>query len=219
MGVKYLTGKRLTKRIRKVMAGNKSWMCVAFLGPTWPEELFDGGVPPKDLRVLCDLRMGMTVKKALCVGGAPVNESLRHLPDQQMHAKIYASDEGAVVCSANASRAALSSVDRVEDGVWLPPGSKAYGKAEATFETRYRSALPVDADALARAPEHLMGLGAASVFQGQAVIFKGPPTLLQLLHRDPEALKGIHFVFSNEDVTKAVKEGAKAAMEEDVARN
>jgi len=121
MGVKYLTGTGLAKRIRKVMAGDNPWMCVAFLGPTWAEELFDRATPPVGLRVVCDLRMGMTVQKALRIGGAPNNKRLRHLPDQQMHAKIYASDNGVVVCSANASRAALSSVDRIEDGVWLPP--------------------------------------------------------------------------------------------------
>ncbi|TRD21928.1 hypothetical protein [Palleronia caenipelagi] len=218
MGVKYLTGKRLAKRIRKVMAGNKPWMCVAFLGPTWAEELFGGGVPPKDLRVLCDLRMGMTVQTALRVGGAPNNESLRHLPDKQMHAKIYASDRGAVVCSANASRAALSSNNRIEDGIWLSPGGEAFREAEATFETRYSKAVSVDADAFARAPEHLGGLSAAAIGQDQAVVLKKPPTLLQLLRSDPEAFKGIRFVFSKEDVAKAVEEGAKAVMEEELDR-
>jgi len=219
MGVKYLTGKGLAKRIRKVMAGENPWMCVAFLGPTWTEELFDGGVPPEDLRVVCDLCMGMTVQKALRVGGAPDNERLRHLPDQQMHAKIYASDKGAVVCSANASRAALTFDNRVEDGVWLPPGGKAYRKAKATFETRYSRALRVDADALRRAPEHLGGLGAAAVGANETVDLRNPPTLLQLLRHDPEAFKGIRFVFSNEEVTKAVKDGAKAVMNEEVARD
>ncbi|KFI28113.1 phospholipase D-like domain-containing protein [Paenirhodobacter enshiensis] len=214
MGVKYLTGEGLAKRIRKVMTGDNPWMCVAFLGPTWAEELFDGGGPPKNLRVLCDLRMGMTVKTALRAGGAPNNERLRHLPDQQMHAKIYASDEGVVVCSANASRAALSSVDRIEDGVWLPPGGKAHRKAEATFEARYSNAVRVDADALARAPEHLGGLGAAAVGANEAVDLGKSPTLLKLIRHDPEAFKGIRFVFSNEDVTEAVKAGVKAIMDE-----
>lgn len=219
MGVKYLTGKGLAKRIRKVMAGDNPWMCVAFLGPTWTEELFDGGVPPEDLRVVCDLCMGMTVQKALRVGGAPDNERLRHLPDQQMHAKIYASDKGAVVCSANASRAALSSVDRVEDGVWLSPAGKAYRNVKATFETRYSRAVRVDADALARTPEHLGGLGAAAVGENETVDLRNPPTLLQLLRQDPEAFKGIRFVFSNEDVTETVKKGAKAVMDEEVTRD
>ncbi|PJE26514.1 hypothetical protein SAMN06297129_3995 [Pseudooceanicola antarcticus] len=216
MGVKYLTGEGLAKRIRKVMTGDNPWMCVAFLGPTWAEELFDGRVKPENLRVVCDLRMGMTVQTALRAGGAPDNERLRHLPDQQMHAKIYASDGGAVVCSANASRAALSSADRIEDGVWLPPGGKAHREAEATFETRYSNAVRVDADALERAPEHLGGLGASAVGTNEAVDIGNSPTLLQLIRHDPEAFKGIRFVFSNEDVTEAVKAGAKAIMDEEV---
>ncbi|MCZ4365517.1 hypothetical protein [Sulfitobacter dubius] len=165
------------------------------------------------LRVVCDLRMGMTVQKALRIGGAPNNKRLRHLPDQQMHAKIYASDNGVVVCSANASRAALSSVDRIEDGVWLPPDDEAYRKAKKTFEKRYEKAVRVDADALAEAPEHLAAHGAAAIDLGNS------PTLLQLLRHDPEAFKGIRFVFSNEDVTDAVKAAVKAVMEEEVARD
>lgn len=42
---------------------------------------------------------------------------------------------------------------------------------------------------------------------------------MQLLRQDPEAFKGIRFVFSNEDVTETVKEGAKAVMDEEVARD
>lgn len=216
MSVEYLTGKELSQRIREVMAGDNPWMCVAFLGPTWAKELFDGAALPESLRVVCDLRMGLTVQKALRVGGAPNNTRLRHLPDQQMHAKIYASDNGAVVCSANASHAALSSEGRVEDGVWLPPEGQAYSTAQNTFETRYSKAEPVGADALANAPEHLGASAAAAVGSGQAVVLKDPPTLLQLLRHDPEAFRGIRLVFSNEDVSEAVKEGAKAVMDEEV---
>lgn len=211
MGVKYLTSAGLAERIREVVAGENPWMCVAFLGPTWTEELFDGTAPPEDLRVVCDLRMGMTAQTALRVGGAPNNNRLRHLPNQQMHAKIYASDRGAIVCSANASHAALSSGDRVEDGVWLPPGGEAYRKAKKTFQRRFSEAVPVDAKALASAPEHLGG--------DQAIDPENAPTLLQLIRHHPEEFKGIRFVFSNEDVAKAVKEGAKAIMEEELARD
>lgn len=213
MGVKYLTGEGLAKRIRDVMSGDNPWMCVAFLGPTWAKELFDGGVTPENLRVVCDLSMGMTVQAALRVGGAPNNERLRHLPNQQMHAKIYASDMGAIVCSANTSHAALSSVNRVEDGVWLPPDDEAYHDAKKTFEKRYKKAVRVDACALARAPEDLRGVGAAAVDLGNS------PTLLQLLRHAPQAFKGIRFVFANEDVTKAVKAEAEAIMDEEVARD
>ncbi|WP_312529072.1 hypothetical protein [Paracoccus sp. (in: a-proteobacteria)] len=219
IGAEFLTGTGLAKRIRKIMAGDNPWMCVAFLGPTWTKELFDGGGPPKDLRVVCDVCMGMTVQEALRIGGAPNNEHLRHLPDQQMHAKVYGSDKGAVVCSANASRAALSSADRVEDGVWLPPGGNTYRKAKASFERRFGEAVRVDPDALARAPERLGGLGIAVVGESEAAVLRNPPTLLQLLRHDPEMFKGVRFVFSNEKVTQAVEQGAKAVMEEMVTRD
>ena len=90
-----------------------------------------------------------------------------------------------------------------------PPDDEAYRKAKKTFEKRYEKAVRVDADALAEALEHLAALGAAAVDLGNS------PTLLQLLRHDPEAFKGIHFVFSNEDVTDAVK----AVMDEEVARD
>ncbi|HDZ82311.1 MAG TPA: hypothetical protein ENH56_13885 [Roseobacter sp.] len=213
MGTKYLTGKRLAKCIRLVMAGDEPKMCVAFLGPNWAEELFDDGAPPKELRVVCDLRMGMTVRAALCVGGAPNNDRLRHLPNREMHAKVYASATGAVICSANASHAALSSGKRIEDGVWLPPGGKAYCKAASTFDERFGKAVPVDADALARAPEYLEASGATIVDRGQPHRFAPPTTILQLLRQEAKAFKGIWFVFSKENVSRAVQEGAKAAMD------
>jgi len=97
--------------------------------------------------------------------------------------------------------------------VWLPPGSKAYSKAVSTFEKRFGKAVPVDADALARAPEHLEGPWATVVGQGQAHRFKTPPTVLQLLRHEPKAFKGIRFVFSKDNVSRAVQEGAKANME------
>ena len=95
----FLTGKALSTRIREVMAGGRPRMSVAFLGSGWPGELF-GGAAPEDLRVVCDLAMGMTVRAALTAGGAPDNPDLRHLPSTEMHGKVYLSKAGAVVCSA-----------------------------------------------------------------------------------------------------------------------
>ena len=103
--------------------------------------------------------------------------------------------------------------------MWLPRKCKAYRETKATFDTRYSNAMRVDADALARAPEHLGGLGAAAVGANEAVDFRNPPTLLKLLRQAPEAFKGIRFVFSNEDVAEAVKKGAKAVMDKEVERD
>ena len=109
----YLTGVALKDAIGEIMAGDNPRMCVAFLGRTWPEELFETGERPKDLRVICDLQMGGTVRAALKAGGAPDNPNLRHIKSKGMHAKVYLSDLGAVVGSANASKAAFDA-SRIE---------------------------------------------------------------------------------------------------------
>jgi len=57
----YLTGDDLTVELKKVMAGKRPRMCVAFLGKGWAEILFKGSAP-KNLKVICDLNMKGTTQ-------------------------------------------------------------------------------------------------------------------------------------------------------------
>ncbi len=191
------------------MEGNKPRMCVAFLGPDWLDELFEGSVP-KGLRVVCDLRMGMTTRHALEAGGAPVNDKLRHLPDSEMHAKVYLSEVGAVVCSANASTSALSCEVRIEDGVWVGPQTRTFKQIKKEFKKRYKQAVRVDAAALEAAPKHVNGAGEKSRLPDGL-------TLVEALERDPDAFRGIRFVCTSTTVSKPVQDAANKELDREAA--
>jgi hypothetical protein len=205
MATIFLTGAALSARIRKVMKGNKPRMCVAFLGPEWVTELFDGSTP-SELRVICDLKMGMTPKSALIAGGAPDNKALRYLQDTEMHAKVYLSEGGAVVCSANASSRALSATNRIEDGLWIGPETDAYAQVAEQFEARYQDGTVVDQTALEVAP--------LSVFApGDKQELPAGLTLDEALRRNPQAFHGIRFICTDTNVSKHIQDEANTLID------
>ncbi|KMK68183.1 hypothetical protein [Puniceibacterium sp. IMCC21224] len=199
----FLTEQDLRDRIRKVMAGSRPRMCVAFLGPDWVEEVFEGKLP-KDAQVICDLRMGFTVRAALQAGGAPNNERLRYLPDTEMHAKVYLSDDGAVVCSANATNAALSGRCRIEDGIWVKAGGATHKKICKQFEERYEAAEQVNNSALDRAP---VCFGRPNLAEGL--------TLVEALRSDPIAFQSVYFVCSTDVVVPEIRTAANRRLDEE----
>ena len=91
---------------------------------------------------------------ALKAGRAPDNKRFRHIAGTEMHAKVYLSDEGAVVCSANATQAALSAQNRIEDGIWVKAGGRnVQGDPEAVQRSfRRTTAVRVGQAALDAAP-------------------------------------------------------------------
>lgn len=208
MPATYLTGRSLTKQIRKVMAGTEPRMCVAFLGPNWQREVF-GDTIPENLKIICDVGMGLTSRGALSAGGAPHNNRLRHLPENEMHAKIYLSEIGGIVCSANASARALSSAKRIEDGVWVGPDSEAYAQLKKTFTKRYKESAAIDASTLASAPEYV----------NDGVKKTGDPvglTLTELVRHDPNVFCGMRFIFTSTTTPKKIRDAADdRLLEED----
>lgn len=179
-------------------------MCVAFLGPNWVEEVFGDALPPEEAKVICDLSMGATVRAALTAGGAPYNKRLRHIAGTEMHAKVYLSDEGAVVCSANATQSALSTRNRIEDGIWVKAGGATYEAIQKRFKERYKTAVQVDQAALDAAP----------VYTGRPNLPDGL-SLVEILRRDPGAFHGIRFVCSTEHVDRAVRDAANRRLDEE----
>lgn len=197
----YFTGERLRNVIRYVMQGNKPRMCVAFLGPNWTHELF-GGAPPQALKVICDLSMGATTRSSLEEFGAPKNEKLRFLHNTQLHGKIYISESGAIVCSANATYSGLSREDRIEDGVFIPANSSVFDNIAKEFEQRYAVSRKVTQDKLDDAAVYLPyteeKVGSSQV----------ATSFLNLILRNPSAFRGVGFTFSQRSVSKKVKDSA-----------
>lgn len=100
--------------------------------------------------------MGGTPKAALIELGAPTNPRL--LVRDGLHAKIYVSDRGAVIGSANASKNGLGFVPGdsgrlIEAGTFYPAGTPAYRAASAAVDELIDAAKPVDSNDVDRAPE------------------------------------------------------------------
>ena len=116
--------------------------------------LFPEGL--EDATLVCDISMRGTPKAALIEMGAPTNPKL--LVRDGLHAKIYVSDRGAVIGSANASNNGLGLVPSgsgrlVEAGIFCPVGIPAYRAAAAAVDRLIRAATPVDGGDVARAPD------------------------------------------------------------------
>lgn len=201
---KYLTGKPLSKAIRKVMLGKNPKLCVAFLGPNWREDVFPKGVP-KNLKIICDLEMRATVQSALEAAGAPKNANLKYFPGKEMHAKIYMSDDGAVVCSANASTRAFADPNRIEDGILISPKSSAFHAVLKEFENRFEEADQVDEEALLCAPKRVnRHLGSVEGL-----------SLIEAIKKSPSSFDGVGFAFTRDTVDDDVVKVVKKMMNEE----
>jgi hypothetical protein len=96
----FLTGDSLSEKIKEVCSGKNVRIAAAFWGKGAVDTLFDGKLP-EDAQIICDISMGGTNPDELREMGAPNNPALRFLDG--LHAKVYLSDKGCVVGSANAS--------------------------------------------------------------------------------------------------------------------
>lgn len=206
--VDYLTGMNLSERIKGVMTGANPSMCVAYLGPKWPELLFDGGTLPIGLRVICDVAMHVTPKKALRVGGAPNNKNFRYLPGVELHAKLYLSETGAVVCSANATKGGLATEGRVEDGIFIGPDEQGFQKIAETFAERFKASKKIKQEQIDAAPVRMPG-------GRRDHTFDKPPTILQALRHDPDFFKGVWFVFPETPTEEEIVNAANKQVNQD----
>ena len=206
MTSEYLTGADLNAKILETLQQPNPKMCVAFLGPDWVTTLFSDK-PPASLKVICDLEMGVTTRQALSNFNAPNNKKLRHLPGMELHAKVYLSEEGAVVCFANASRSALKNSKRIEDGVWFSSDDPNYKKVANEFASRWERSKKIGKEELMKAPL-FMPSGSDSPENSS------PRTLLQLVRTNSEKFDGISFVFSEAPVPQEVRDEARRRSKE-----
>lgn len=133
----FLYGEALSERIRDVVRGKNLRCAVAFWGAGAVEELFGNEILDReDVWIVCDISMGGTNPDTLCALGAPNNENLGHI--EGLHAKLYHSDAGMVVGSANASRNGIGFMNNaaglVESGMFIKSGTKTWKAARTWFE-------------------------------------------------------------------------------------
>ena len=127
----FLKGDDLSKKIRKVVKGKDARCAVAFWGLDAVKELFgQKRLEREDVHVVCDLGMGGTNPKTLRALGAPDNPNIRYLDG--LHAKVFLSESGAVVGSANASNNGIGfmggNAQLLEAGAYFASDSDAWRK-------------------------------------------------------------------------------------------
>lgn len=204
----FIYAEKLREKIIYVMNGKSPKLSVAFLGNGWLKTLFNG-TAPEDLKIICDLKMHITPKSALIESGAPNNKNLRFLENTELHGKIYLSDLGAIVTSANATYSGLIKNNRLEDGVWIPADSPAYQSINQEFEKRFLRSSQIGKKELDTAPLDL------PTYEKKTTPSNKPRTLFDAIRHDHTQFRGIGFIFSSNTIRSEVIEEVNQILEEE----
>lgn len=216
---KFLDDKELGPAIRELIKGADLRCAVAFWGDGAVKSLFQQGRVPADARLICDIFMGGTNPRELEALGAPTNVGLAHI--RGLHAKVYLSDRGLIVGSANASNNGIGFLDvagLVEAGTFHEVGSDAYSGASDWFNATWNRSRLIGPDELelARAAWRRRKASTRAAPSPAA----DPKSLLQSVLAAPSSFRGVGFVFSSGTSTAAHrKEGADAMVVEDDDRD
>ncbi len=191
----FLTGADLSARIRQLLSHSNIRCAVAFWGSGAAKLLRTcSGTNRSDAKIVCDVSMGATFPPELKRLGAPDNEKLRYL--NGLHAKVYISDAGAVVASANVSSNGIGFTDKgaglVEAGTFHAPDEVAWRNIVQWFDQVYEDAKRIDDDALALAQRRWSPPKGA----GKPIYPVRANSLLDMVRADPELFAGIGFVFT-----------------------
>lgn len=108
----FLVGQALQEKVRHVLGGNDVKCAVAFWG-AGAEKYFEFADPEKKVQIICNLSMGGTNPRV--IRSLLKNHSITQSDD--LHAKVYVSDLGAVIGSANMSINGLG-VESLSDSKW-----------------------------------------------------------------------------------------------------
>ncbi|MGA1799315.1 phospholipase D family protein [Sphingomonas sp. 4RDLI-65] len=202
----FLAGAELAAAIRDVLSGADVRCAVAYWG-NGIEKAFPPSDGPPAVRIICDVTRGGTSPKALVTMGAPRNKDLRHVPD--LHAKVYISDRGAVVGSANASDNGIgfgAAPGLIEAGVLLRPDAQSFAEAAAWFETLWDRSRKVGKKALDMAKARFRPGG----MPGDRPV--RPGSLLDRIAADPDRFTEICIVLAHNGSTPKQRERARSAM-------
>ncbi|SFA61995.1 hypothetical protein SAMN04487972_1433 [Paracoccus halophilus] len=188
----FLTGADLTRKIREIVGGENVKCAVAY----WGDHGFEF---TEDWMIVCDIVGGSTSSSALAQLGAPDNRNLKHVKD--LHAKVYISDNGVIIGSANASARGLGDAGHyrplLEVGTFHRHGGETWTQAVEWFHELFEEANAVDTMALEIAQQ---------AYRPPATPFStsraegGIMDFLDLVRLRPEKFsgKGICFLFCEE---------------------
>jgi len=195
---KFLTGTKLSSKIQEICQSDNVRCIVAFWGDGAKKYLF-GDTVQEGTKIICDLSMGATNPAELREMGAPDGEKIRHVPG--LHSKVYMSDAGIVISSANASNNALrfeaSKSGHLEAGVFHRRDSKVFKQSKKWFSGIWKNAKRVDDSALENAETEWNIRKWARNIAHPVPTSVGKTTLFQMISAHPEAFNGIKFLFSD----------------------
>jgi hypothetical protein len=202
----FLSDRELGPAIKELMKGTGLRCAVAFWGHGAAYNLFGDEPLAYGTKIICDLTMGGTNPGELKALGSPENENLKHLPG--LHAKVYISDQGLILCSANASNNGigfLSFAQLCEAGSFHNPKTDTYIDAVRWFDEIWKKAEVIDDLALEKALN--------SWLRRTPVHPKGLPlldtSLLDSVFKYPDQFRGIGFVFTS--ATSRIKDRDETA--------
>ena len=201
----FLTGSELSAAIRYVLGGSDLRCAVAFWGKG-SSDLVNRQSGTRDLRIVCDISMGGCHPDALRRFGAPDNADVRY--HDGLHAKVYLSDRGVVVGSANASDNGIGfgfqGAILAEAGTFHTQASVAWTKASEWFDTLHSDAWQVDEAALERA---------GRLFRPRrnpcAPVAGRAGSLLDIIVAEPDRFDGIGFVLASTSCTEKERAAAR----------
>jgi hypothetical protein len=148
----FLAGDDLSRKIREVVKGKDVRCAVAFWGRDAVKELFGTeGLERDDVKILCDISMGGT-------NPATLERIIKHYPDNHghvlgLHTKVYHSNAGMVVGSANASANGIGfdrqAAKHLETGIYLGPEAASWKTARKWFDELWKNSITLDETAIA----------------------------------------------------------------------
>ena len=197
----FLDDRSVGPAIVDLLRGSDVRCAVAFWGAGARSALLEDSVPT-DARIVCDISMGGSNPTELRALGAPGSRSVRHLPG--LHAKVYLSDRGLIVASANASDNGigfLGAAGLVEAATYFPQGSETYAAASAWFEVIWRRSSPLDSEAVEAAEAAWRSRPRTRAADRKTTA--DPRSLLDTVSADPGSFRGVGFVFTSGTSTKA----------------
>jgi hypothetical protein len=201
--VEFLTDQALAASIQSLMKGREIRCAVAFWTENGVDQLFPEEIPD-GVKILVDISMGNTSPSALEKLGAPGNPYLKH--SDRMHAKVFLSDAGLVVGSANATGGALGSRN-TEAGTFHPAGSPAWRQALEWFDECFSDAGTVGRDQITLA-ELLYRPGPAKNLPE----LPRSGSLLDIVRIASDRFVGVGFAFSGTVATPEEKKAVRRAV-------
>lgn len=128
----------LKNKIKEIISRKNSCIASAFLGFGSEKNI------PDSSRVICDIGMGGTNANSLIEIRKKLGNDLRWM--SAFHPKVYLSDVGCIICSANLSNNGVGFLGQnglIEVGVFHEYGSSVYTQAKDWFDKCFHQALPV----------------------------------------------------------------------------